>query len=159
MIVVTSPSPSTKMVTSASSTLSNTNTSPRSTSRIERRVRQALKVQMGLANIDVSIHAPRVGCDPNPLYPHQLYARFNSRTPCGVRRLGDDKAHNSTAGFNSRTPCGVRPKMSKGYSWDLLVSIHAPRVGCDMFGHLGATAPTGFNSRTPCGVRPPSHEL
>ena len=63
MIVATSPSPSTKMVTSASSTLSNINTSPRSTSRIERRERQALKVQTGLANIDVSIHAPRVGCD------------------------------------------------------------------------------------------------
>ncbi len=101
----------------------------------------------------VSIHAPRVGCDmPLPMLV-VISSGFNSRTPCGVRPT-DDKAHNNTSGFNSRTPCGVRPlaplrKVVKAKFqfthpvWGATsyatiirrcrnVSIHAPRVGCDL---------------------------
>ena len=78
---------------------------------------------------------------------------FNSRTPCGVRRLyflffrpyflpfqfthpvwGATyciNLHRSARGFNSRTPCGVRPKMHNDIIERRMVSIHAPRVGCD----------------------------
>ena len=34
-----------------------------------------------------------------------------------------------------------------------LVSIHAPRVGCDTIHYDYPTKEQGFNSRTPCGVR------
>ena len=77
--------------------------------------------------------------------------------------------------FNPRPPCGVRHS-SKARACRRLVSIHAPRAGCDVrlsevlkltdefqFTHpvRGATIFTSsiiggvgcFNSRTPCGVR------
>ena len=55
-------------------------------------------------------------------------------------------------GFNSRTPCGVRrlQKMSPAM-WG--VSIHAPRVGCDQINQTKKIIQLCFNSRTPCGVR------
>ena len=79
---------------------------------------------------DVSIHAPRVGCDADAVNATHLRYGFNSRTPCGVRRgsLGETLSRiefqfthpvwGATFGllsrigkrqrFNSRTPCGVR---------------------------------------------------
>ena len=102
---------------------------------------------------NISIHAPRVGCD----------LVLISSTKGG-------------ANFNPRTPCGVRP----GHMWVLLhlsgISIHAPRVGCDRRCHAAAGRAGGFqsthpvwgatsclipilssllnfNPRTPCGVR------
>ena len=36
---------------------------------------------------------------------------------------------------------------------ELLVSIHAPRVGCDVPGGGHSRHDKSFNSRTPCGVR------
>ena len=105
-----------------------------------------------LQALEVSIHAPRVGCDQTQNIVVQLYYGFNSRTPCGVRHriMPYTIASNS---FNSRTPCGVRLKgsCSKEYChtfqfthpvWGATyrfhtvllvktVSIHAPRVGCD----------------------------
>ena len=86
-------------------------------------------------------------------------------------------ASEEPSGFNSRTPCGVRPHEARKIMGEEQVSIHAPRVGCDIiipphimmrslfqFTHpvWGATISmlsnvqmnSGFNSRTPCGVRP-----
>ena len=123
----------------------------------------------------VSIHAPRVGCDniiaisiiiisrfqfTHPVwgatYPHQPQSydayRFNSRTPCGVRRKSSNLSFYNTR-FNSRTPCGVRLLTPSDQIQSMLVSIHAPRVGCDLLLlciHLRFSC---FNSRTPCGVR------
>ena len=57
---------------------------------------------------DVSIHAPREGCDSAFVVVTLVEISFNSRTPGGVRRL----------------PCV--PFRSHTY-----VSIHAPREGCD----------------------------
>ena len=57
---------------------------------------------------DVSIHAPREGCDCRGRSGASARQGFNSRTPGGVRRLGLQ------------------------YSFLLVcVSIHAPREGCD----------------------------
>ncbi len=113
-----------------------------------------LAVLRQFLRLEVSIHAPRVGCDTacNPKqeptqqfqFTHPVWGatptrfsaplclvRFNSRTPCGVRlcrlRLVACLSHR----FNSRTPCGVRHRLWSGcrlYG----VSIHAPRVGCDI---------------------------
>ena len=57
----------------------------------------------------VSIHAPREGCD-ELLLLHSI-----------VRQLS----------FNSRTPGGVRPNCGYPEFGDIPVSIHAPREGCD----------------------------
>ena len=78
----------------------------------------------------VSIHAPREGCDRFVLRAHSPVARFNSRTPGGVRHESLDGVFIVLHSFNSRTPGGVR---------------HFPR---SQMARLKS-----FNSRTPGGVR------
>ena len=56
-------------------------------------------------------------------------------------------------GFNSRTPGGVRLKPSSSLSLPVVVSIHAPREGCDISSHGSFSLSCCFNSRTPGGVR------
>ena len=102
---------------------------------------------------NISIHAPRAGCDlfGMMIYSAQLY--FNPRTPCGVRPAvyGNDKIRSND--FNPRTPCGVRLDSVKSSISSKLISIHAPRAGCD-WGVRGHTRIFKyFNPRTPCGVR------
>ena len=126
----------------------------------------------------------------------QQASNFNPRTPCGVRPHGSDD-FSGLGNFNPRTPCGVRRIREYYYSgrdefqsthpvWGAtdftgmydsaeIISIHAPRVGCDSTinqvcfegsisihaprvgcdGHpIGQFVPQGdFNPRTPCGVR------
>ena len=58
--------------------------------------------------MNISIHAPRAGCDPyNP------------------ERLEEQEY------FNPRTPCGVRPNALRHVDNKSNISIHAPRAGCD----------------------------
>ena len=56
--------------------------------------------------------------------------------------------------FNPRTPCGVRPPHTGELVHPLHISIHAPRVGCDMCIKSPHENNKYFNPRTPCGVRP-----
>ena len=89
-----------------------------------------LSPQLAIKTSDVSIHAPRVGCDYHLKLITSRTRRFNSRTPCGVRLIvlvrssmmctfqfthpvwGATRRPNITIQnnirFNSRTPCGVR---------------------------------------------------
>ena len=124
---------------------------------------------------DISIHAPRVGCDSGPFQSFHCSLYFNPRTPRGVRRIGGGvsggiwifqsthPAWGATAisrrrrfhrrNFNPRTPRGVRrpgdsttaiannfnPRTPRGVRRSSIctrgsreiISIHAPRVGCD----------------------------
>ena len=88
----------------------------------------AYAAQEGL--LDVSIHAPRVGCDLRVPPPIPRPRGFNSRTPCGVRPSTTLKP-SSNASFQFTHPVW-------GATFSILeevvlrfVSIHAPRVGCD----------------------------
>ena len=56
---------------------------------------------------DVSIHAPREGCDLSSVRFTSEDLRFNSRTPGGVRHAVN-KGFWAVRSFNSRTPGGVR---------------------------------------------------
>ena len=56
--------------------------------------------------------------------------------------------------FNPRTPCGVRPPDTPTPEQRTNISIHAPRVGCDVAGIFYTIRQSDFNPRTPCGVRP-----
>ena len=58
-------------------------------------------------------------------------ARFNSRTPGGVRPNSPWRACATSSSFNSRTPGGVRPRHHGRQPQAHRVSIHAPREGCD----------------------------
>ena len=55
----------------------------------------------------ISIHAPRVGSDPNLVLPLLVCDNFNPRSPCGERQA-----------------------LARGGS-RYEISIHAPRVGSD----------------------------
>ena len=55
----------------------------------------------------ISIHAPRAGCDVKNMQAMYREMYFNPRTPCGVRLKIIDNTEVSK-NFNPRTPCGVR---------------------------------------------------
>ena len=78
----------------------------------------------------ISIHAPRVGCDRRTPVKVSWSVNFNPRTPCGVRRRGRWTL-TATLNFNPRTPCGVRRGRVLDGDDPGRISIHAPRVGCD----------------------------
>ena len=105
-----------------------------------------------LHKLGISIHAPRAGCDlPRPAYPGRT-VYFNPRTPCGVRHASDHTAGYNQSHFNPRTPCGVRRHIPiEG----LAAVDFNPRTPCGVRQTTSTTAKADiyFNPRTPCGVR------
>ena len=120
----------------------------------------------------ISIHAPRVGCDYaanakllavknfNPRTPGGVrlariqssfvgYCNFNPRTPGGVRRLLLKLPLMQLSYFNPRTPGGVRRQYAFRETKSFLISIHAPRVGCDNVKYRRITAVNLFQSTHP----------
>ena len=118
--------------------------------------REGCDVQKNLADADavrVSIHAPREGCDFRLSTFRSSFSSFNSRTPGGVRlqRERRSRQHHKfqfthpgrgatsfsclrfcmAFSFNSRTPGGVRRLRCRCLGRLAVVSIHAPREGCD----------------------------
>ena len=90
-----------------------------------------LSPQLAIKTSDVSIHAPRVGCDSNSALAREEAVKFQFTHPVwGATMLRRDLISNGT------------------------VSIHAPRVGCDQTIVGAMLEKDSFNSRTPCGVRP-----
>ena len=102
---------------------------------------------------DISIHAPRVGCDParaNPLAGHN---KFQSTHPgWGATTIFTDTILN-LKNFNPRTPGGVRLLEFIVVIFVFIISIHAPRVGCDTLKYPTKNTRLDFNPRTPGGVR------
>ena len=80
---------------------------------------------------DVSIHAPRAGCDCAEI-------RVQAKLYVSI--------HAPRAGCDSESLSNIVKTIS--------VSIHAPRAGCDLRAEIGRSIYIRFNSRTPCGVRP-----
>ena len=62
---------------------------------------------------------------------HHTQYYFNPRTPCGVRRLGVPAPTPADAGFQSTHPVWGATLQHNGEYVRLVISIHAPRVGCD----------------------------
>ena len=131
-----------------------------------------------LADVPVSIHAPRAEGDMCCHLICPPYQCFNPRPPCGgrhdndyIQRRAEVSLFQSTppvrratripqalsrlrAGFNPRPPCGGRRDAYRrmGYRH---VSIHAPRAEGDLARCPRRTrAAGGFNPRPPCGGRP-----
>ena len=124
------------------------------------------------ADIEISIHAPREGCDVRTRSPSWWASDFNPRTPRGVRRLKSylslalDGEFQSThpargatssifilspvvANFNPRTPRGVRPNVTLCRATTTAISIHAPREGCDVKHHFYHPPKNQFQSTHP----------
>ena len=125
--------------------------------------------------INISIHAPRAGCDLPILYGLTAVYDFNPRTPCGVRptclsstptaRLFQSThpvrgATKEFAGndflrkFQSTHPVRGATRKTFNSTIGAIISIHAPRAGCDLCRAPPDPAGMYFNPRTPCGVRP-----
>ena len=106
-----------------------------------------------LRHIVVSIHAPRVGCDITYITMAYEMDRFNSRTPCGVRLwivapLADTLGFQFTHPVWGATTAHTLKELFLEFQfthpvWGATqesltsfvftnVSIHAPRVGCDL---------------------------
>ena len=84
------------------------------------------------ADIEISIHAPREGCDVRTRSPSWWASDFNPRTPRGVRRLKSYLSLALDGDFNPRTPRGVRqqtlPK-SREFAWlNLLICTRGRRL-------------------------------
>ena len=101
----------------------------------------------------VSIHAPRVGCDRIALNIDTLPESFNPRTPCGVRHVSMFLSIVASLFQSTHPVWGATSKMGSAHGHKA-VSIHAPRVGCDMTLSPCRDHQSCFNPRTPCGVRP-----
>ena len=107
---------------------------------------------------NISIHAPRVGCDAQEWGVRQSLRNFNPRTPCGVRPAQALASLPNSTNFNPRTPCGVRPT-----PFDKNGQIRPdfnPRTPCGVRPSWANTTlfRSNFNPRTPCGVRPPGRQ-
>ena len=79
-------------------------------------------------------------------------SHFNPRTPCGVRLLAQSSL-SSGQGFQSTHPVWGATQIVQLHHKGIHISIHAPRVGCDVKYRVVFSPSGHFNPRTPCGVR------
>ena len=99
--------------------------------------------------LGISIHAPRMGsdCSRCPRPPSAGY--FNPRSPDGERRGCVWATNRRSWHFNPRSPDGERPERLSPMIKDIIISIHAPRMGSDdLFELLDAEFPQ-FQSTLP----------
>ena len=96
----------------------------------------------------ISIHAPRVGSDQAVGLPALPDKYFNPRSPCGERLdRGVGIAH--IQHFNPRSPCGERRCFPAEIHLHSDISIHAPRVGSDVYLVGKFLVHIGFQSTLP----------
>ena len=86
--------------------------------------------RLAVALTSVSIHAPREGCDVVDIYDAKRLIGFNSRTPGGVRH-GVDFSQRRASIVSIHAPREGCDEVVAGGSGAVVVSIHAPREGCD----------------------------
>ena len=97
----------------------------------------------------VSIHAPREGCDQRILPTPRIRGRFQSTHPVRGATVGHTGRDPDYHRFQSTHP--VRGATDVTWSpWpEGMVSIHAPREGCDLTRSSPPKHRSGFNPRTP----------
>ena len=109
-------------------------------------------LQDGVADSDISIHAPRAGGDSTSPGVGPPPKDFNPRPPCGGRR--DDHASQlASGGFQSTPPVRGATLSAVRCGGHLCISIHAPRAGGDIFTPRSHKILDNFNPRPPCGGR------
>ena len=106
-----------------------------------------------LVPLFISIHAPRAGCDGSTSQSSDGLFHFNPRTPCGVRQtttyttrhnrrfqsthpvrgatIAREQSNRARAQFQSTHPVRGATRHEKGLYVHKMISIHAPRAGCD----------------------------
>ena len=91
-----------------------------------------VKELIGEGKSVISIHAPRVGCDLMRELESYADKEFQSTHPVWGATRTRSCRYGCSWHFNPRTPCGVRRKWIKTPDASSKISIHAPRVGCDL---------------------------
>ena len=84
--------------------------------------------------MEISIHAPREGCDSQRIKASGLDTYFNPRTPRGVRPPWRTMS-STILQFQSTHPARGATIGIILYGHILGISIHAPREGCDVVKH------------------------
>ena len=114
-----------------------------------------LLLSLELLLLEVSIHAPREGCDRVCARLLFISLSFNSRTPGGVRLRTTDCTLRALS-FNSRTPGGVRRDEIRAEMREISFQFTHPGRGATRTDLRHHPQQRRFNSRTPGGVQPDS---
>ena len=130
--------------------IANANFNPRT----PRGVRRTTGVYLGIPQRFQSTHPAR-GATASRAWRFLVATVFQSTHPArGATRCAPSCAALWT-NFNPRTPRGVRLSQAVTFTGGNLISIHAPREGCDAAQGLPFNGDRqDFNPRTPRGVRP-----
>ena len=102
---------------------------------------------------EISIHAPRVGCD---FIVHNIcdgLNGFQSTHPVWGATWSKASKAGASSEFQSTRPVWGATWRAAPFRWEGRISIHAPRVGCDARSDGDYYQGSNFNPRTPCGVR------
>ena len=107
--------------------------------------------------LEISIHAPIVGCDHRVCMHKCQTAIFQSTHPSWGATMPPYLAVYMWKNFNPRTHRGVRLLSSTYLLASFLISIHAPIVGCDPFGRSLISDSLIFQSTHPSwgATKPP----
>ena len=92
---------------------------------------------------------PVWGATPGRRWKPPEPPRFQSTHPVWGATRPSGAGGQRHADFNPRTPCGVRLEKKVAYKRLVLISIHAPRVGCDLHTFRSSLLPVLFQSTHP----------
>ena len=107
-------------------------------------------LRLGVKAVKISIHAPRAGCDCMRCHSHGQHGEtFQSTHPVRGATWLWYESKSQSIDFNPRTPCGVRPATARCCGLCRIISIHAPRAGCDNGFNVPATFADAFQSTHP----------
>ena len=98
--------------------------------------------------IPISIHAPREGCDVRTIHRGRIIGYFNPRTPRGVRHDYFTSALPAPQ-FQSTHPARGATDPGLTIAPGPIISIHAPREGCDFDVQQEVSYLLGFQSTHP----------
>ena len=79
----------------------------------------------------ISTHTSRVGCDYNHRVFLSAYENFYSHIPCGMWRTGNGDMFIEMTNFYSHIPCGMWRRWCQMLRFEVQISTHTSRVGCD----------------------------
>ena len=99
--------------------------------------------------LHISIHAPREGCDLRVNEEVFASPKFQSTHPARGATIYLWSRSKRGNNFNPRTPRGVRRGHVAHLRLDTIISIHAPREGCDLLGEQQGCPNMRFQSTHP----------
>ena len=103
----------------------------------------------------ISIHAPHAGRDGTSAIGLPSYGHFNPRAPCGARPVQQAPPAARYNRFQSTRPMRGATVTRVVTLVTIVISIHAPHAGRDIWREPPWSPARYFNPRAPCGARQP----